>query len=197
MAIPPRYRKWIKLALLAALLGYAVPRLWMSFWFVGRLPLNVQDDFAIVASILPKAGSSPARFHLGLPHAGHQPGKFLKELWLAPFANFHGHPFHFSTWAPPADFQEIVARTLTDPAAFIPYGGPKLCGGYHADLAVRFESSDGPIDLLLCFGCGDVLIYSPHGSRITYMSPGFEVLEDAWGKLNGWPPRPPTKPLQP
>lgn len=190
MVIPPRYRKWIRLALLAALLVYAVPRVWMTSRFYKRVHgPDVLDDFATVASLLPKAGTLPARFHRGLPHGHQEPGDFLIALWLRPFTNFHGYPFHYATWVPAADFQALVAKTLTDPVAFTAYGGLKGCGGYHADFVARFEGEDGPTDLLLCFGCGDVLIFSRNGSRIAEMGPGFDLLKEAWGKLNGWPPR--------
>lgn len=51
--------------------------------------------------------------------------------------------------------------------AFVPYRGLKLCGGFHADYAVRWTWDQGRSStvLLLCFGCGEARVLA--GARDT------------------------------
>jgi hypothetical protein len=41
--------------------------------------------------------------------------------------------------------------------SFRPFGGPKLCGGFHPDANIRVATQHGTVQILVCFGCGEAL----------------------------------------
>ena len=47
---------------------------------------------------------------------------------------------------------------MRTPALYQPYGGPKLCGGYHPDYCFEWHSPQGTVYILLCTGCHEVII---------------------------------------
>lgn len=66
---------------------------------------------------------------------------------------------------------------LSDYRNFRPYGGGKLCGGFHPDLLVEFKGKAGMLRVLICFGCHEVAFVRSKGSLMVDMeNKGFEQL---------------------
>jgi hypothetical protein len=65
---------------------------------------------------------------------------------------------------PPEPWSKRLLALLEDRAAYRMYSGKvkKLCE-FNADVGVRFVDAKGPIDLWLCFGCGDLALNSGEG----------------------------------
>lgn len=142
---------------------------------------KLDHDFSKLDSLLPKSGSMVDAMHLGLPHNYFEPEEFLWAVWLKRYKNINGYPFRSAKWQPSKQLGEIVQQALTTRDSFIEYRGPKNCGGYHADFVVRYASPKGPTDLLVCLGCGEVLLFAPDGSLIIELNEStHEQLESLW-----------------
>lgn len=50
-----------------------------------------------------------------------------------------------------------ILSTATSYRSFHPFRGLKFCGGFHPDANIRIVTQHGTIQLLVCFGCGEVL----------------------------------------
>jgi hypothetical protein len=49
-------------------------------------------------------------------------------------------------------------------AAQVARGGVTLCGGFHADFLLKWESAVGDTEALLCFGCSEIKMYGGSAS---------------------------------
>jgi hypothetical protein len=50
-----------------------------------------------------------------------------------------------------------ILSTVTSYRSFHPFRGLKFCGGFHPDANIRIVTQHGTIQMLVCFGCGEVL----------------------------------------
>lgn len=175
-----RRPRWLFVFLLVGL--YAIPRLWTTVRFAGQAHVpSLDGDFARIDSLLPTADSQIASFHRGLPRNFDDTSEFLRAVWLSPTWSYHGYRFQFSEWRPSPAFRSLVHGALTQKQSFEAYGGPKLCGGYHADFVAEFTTSDGPVQFMVCLGCHEVLVFGPRGSSIVELSKkAYNSILKAW-----------------
>lgn len=94
----------------------------------------------------------------GLPHFFEGKEFVENERLTKATVNVDGEWFYAATQPFPArdvaELQRLVAGGLLQP-----WRGMKLCGGFHADYAIRFDSGGNVYHLLFCLGC--------HEARIT------------------------------
>jgi hypothetical protein len=126
--------------------------------------------------------------HEGLPHPFHEDEEFVHKLWTTSNYPIHGYRFYKKPADPSAAVERTLLEILTKKESFRGYRGPKMCGGYHADFAVRLESAGKSTLFLVCLGCGEVLIYSEDKDLICELNPeAEESLEHAWKDHQGVP----------
>jgi hypothetical protein len=65
----------------------------------------------------------------------------------------------------PAEGDVLTLRRLTGVKLLRPWHGVKLCGGFHADFAVRFELEDDIYSILFCFGCHEARLVRAQSAR--------------------------------
>ena len=67
-------------------------------------------------------------------------------------------------------------HSLLGNSMFKPYGGMKLCGGFHADYAIRWSWSRGANStlLLLCFGCAEARVIAQGSMQADLTPQGWE-----------------------
>lgn len=148
---------------------------------------SLDSDFERLGELLP-AGPVLAGMHAGLPHPYHEKDEFFHELWKGGNQSIHGYRFYKRPEKPSAAVAATFAEVLADSQSFRSYAGPKMCGGYHADFAVRLESGGESTWFLVCLGCGEVLIYSKDRELICDLEPVAETrLRDAWSEQLGEP----------
>jgi hypothetical protein len=46
-------------------------------------------------------------------------------------------------------------------ASFSKYGGPKPCGGFHADYCLEWKDGEKVYQMMLCYGCDEAKFYGP------------------------------------
>lgn len=91
----------------------------------------------------------------GLPHQAHEKELIAREIVRKDTTRLHGYPFY--TPARPAKQAAGLRRVLGSADSYKVYGGPKTCGGFHPDYAVSWNDGAKSYQLLVCFGCGEVL----------------------------------------
>lgn len=124
----------------------------------------------------------------GLPHPFHDKSEFARELWKSSNQSIHGYRFYQRPERPSAAVVAVLVGVLADKRSFVAYGGPKMCGGYHADFAVRLESCGESNWFLVCLGCEEVLIYSKDKELICDLErEAAQKLSEAWMDCQGVP----------
>jgi hypothetical protein len=142
---------------------------------------SVDADFTNLSKVLPPKTASVVEAFPGLPHNHGDSEAFVQELWGSDNQSIHGYRFYSEPLKLSSEFKQVVHDLLTDPSTFTAYGGPKLCGGYHADFAVQFDSSGQQYWFLVCFGCHEVLCFSKGEELISDLdSDAVKALYAAW-----------------
>ena len=181
--------KWVcgLLLLIVALLAWdGRPLAMIRFIGTAHRP-SLNPDFERLEELLP-VDPVFAELHGGLPHPFHDKGEFLRELWKSSNHSIHGYRFYDRPETPSAAVVAELVGVLADRRSFVAYGGPKMCGGYHADFAVRLDSGGESTWFLVCLGCGEVLLYSKDRELICDLEPVAETrLREAWSEQLGEP----------
>src|ERR1700739_510321 len=113
---------------------YAAPGAVVSgrFYRQAHVPSPDTTELKRFTDALPSPASG-ATINEGLPHNFFHPETFLTAVWTTPLVIEHDSPFReYAPSAATPDGRAMLAL-LGDPANYRPYGGPKLCGGYHPD----------------------------------------------------------------
>jgi hypothetical protein len=160
-----RVFKWLGWILLAFLLLIS-PRILTIIRFSGKAHVpQVHSDFTALPHVAPTAGAKITHVYQGLPH-NYFDSDFNRAVLLTHNFTLHGYPFYSDKLTPDANTLDLVAKRLKDNSAYSSYSGPKLCGGYHADFVARFLDDNRRVDVLVCLGCEEVLLFSSDGNEL-------------------------------
>ena len=102
----------------------------------------------------------------GLPHQTWDNAAYLDELKRADLVLFESFPFYDSPLRVSQQEKTRLTQVVLDGDAHVTYRGPKLCGGYHPDYAVVWERAGNKSGALFCFGCHEVIYFTPQGRLI-------------------------------
>jgi hypothetical protein len=97
----------------------------------------------------------------GLPHQFFEKQLLAQERRTRAVEELNGWPFYQEPLALPARDAERLSGFLGEPATYLPFKGEKLCGGFHPDYAVQWHVGASRYRALLCFGCGEVMLFGP------------------------------------
>lgn len=114
---------------------------------------------ARLAATLARCRNSSAEIFEGLPHPRWEKQALAAESRRSDTFQNHDFGFYRPAMALPQPARSLLLDRIQTLTTYQPWGGPKSCGGFHPDLLVRFTSDGGPIDLHLCFGCSEAMIY--------------------------------------
>ena len=149
---------------------------------------SLNHDFSRLATVLPGGTPALTELYRGLPHPFHDRETFARELWTTSNRSIHGYRFYKQPGSPSAAVRSTMVDVLSKKKSFRAYGGPKMCGGYHADFAVKLEDGGNSTWFLVCLGCGEVLIYSKGKELICEFEKEAELgLKEAWKDHLGIP----------
>jgi len=96
-----------------------------------------------------------------LPHQSWEGELLKKELATKKTITIHGFPFYERPLSIAAADVEELRRLSVAADSFSPYGGPKACGGYHPDYCLAWKDGPTTYELLICFGCHEMKLFSP------------------------------------
>jgi hypothetical protein len=111
----------------------------------------------------------------GLPHQAKEPELLEQELKRRDVTRIADYPFY--TPGAPAKDRAALQRILGNANHFSTYTGPKTCGGFHPDYAITWRDRGSSYHVLICFGCGEVLI-SDGQQQLPY-----DIKRPAWAEL--------------
>jgi hypothetical protein len=177
------------IAIVLILLGVAAfllrdSRLAAQIRFAGNAHVpSVDADFGNLQKVLPSKSATIVEAFLGLPHNFADTDDFIQELWHSDNRSIHGYRFYSDPIALTDELKQVIHGLFTVQGAFTPYGGPKLCGGYHADFAVRCYDAGQQYWFLVCLGCHEVLCFTKGEELIIELeSNAHKGLVAAWKK---------------
>jgi hypothetical protein len=102
----------------------------------------------------------------GLPHQMFESDSYLSEMKRTDVVRIETFPFYGA----PLNVSPLEKSKLTEIVlggdAHIRYRGPKHCGGYHPDYALIWDDTGQKSGAMICFGCQEVIYFTPQGRRI-------------------------------
>lgn len=102
----------------------------------------------------------------GLPHPFYNPEQVAKELNTKKTVTQHGFAFYQTSIRLSAEDKSTLTALIKDPTSFKEFSGGKLCGGFHPDFTLVWEIKGKPLEIQVCFGCGEIRAY--HGEEKVY-----------------------------
>lgn len=92
----------------------------------------------------------------GLPHQAKEKELLQQELAKGNIERILAYPFYLPAQKAlhPSELKEL----LGDASNYREYTGPKTCGGFHPDYALSWQNGGTRHDLLVCYGCSEVLM---------------------------------------
>jgi hypothetical protein len=101
------------------------------------------------------------RLFEGLPHPMFERDILEREMQTKPAFDLHGYLFYEERLALEEPEKTELSRIFQDPRTFVPWTGPKACGGFHPDFCVEWQVGQDVYHALLCFGCGEAKFFGP------------------------------------
>ena len=89
----------------------------------------------------------------GLPHQLVEHASFLDERRAKRTVEVGGYFFYRTPRPLAPDAAGEVRALCADPQSYGAYTGPKRCGGFHPDYALRWGQGQDAVYTLVCFGC--------------------------------------------
>ena len=59
---------------------------------------------------------------------------------------------------------EVLRVLLRKEGALTPWGGEKMCGGFHPDFAITWKVEERDVSLMVCFTCHEAIFVSSAGN---------------------------------
>ncbi|MFN7140848.1 MAG: hypothetical protein ACK4UN_16050 [Limisphaerales bacterium] len=153
-----RRRKVIVALVMGVALLATVPRLvWYTSRVIGFAP-TYNTDFSKLSQVLPPERAQVQAIYRGLPHQFFAKEELLKDLFLTRNFAVSGYRFYSRPLALSTSEMESLSQLLRSADLYSPYQGPKMCGGLHPDLLVKWKSSNETFSALVCRGCREVVL---------------------------------------
>ena len=120
------------------------------------------DDFA--ASI---QHAQLTKVYEGLPHDVMEREAFESERKKKETTKVEGSYYYLSPISASPALTEQLRKLLTSRTSFVPFQGYKACGGFHPDWCLVWSEGSDTWAVLLCFGCGEMIVRK-NGEREIY-----------------------------
>ncbi|MFT3878950.1 MAG: hypothetical protein QM703_04730 [Gemmatales bacterium] len=94
--------------------------------------------------------------YVGLPHQLFEKHDLEEELRTKQVIEFYGYPFYQEPIVLTSSVINRLSEVFGDQKTYLPWSGPKLCGGFHPDYVVEWRVGWNCYRALICFGCDEV-----------------------------------------
>ena len=119
----------------------------------------------------------------GLPHQLVEHSAFLGERKAHKTTEVGGYFFYQSPLPLTLEEAAGLRATCLDQQTYAPYSGPKRCGGFHPDYALRWGHGRAAVYTLVCFGCHETQTLDSKRCLISDLpEPAFRRLEATLAK---------------
>ncbi len=106
------------------------------------------------------------KIYEGLPHSAFERDLFDSERDSKEIVEVGKELFYSKPIVVTATSMEQVRSLLAARTSFVPFIGIKMCGGFHADWALVGSDGTDEYEILLCFGCGEMIVDKNHAQLI-------------------------------
>jgi hypothetical protein len=113
----------------------------------------------------------------GLPHQTWETDQYQHELAAKKTVQLHHYPFYERTLSVGEPDREELRHLSASAETYFTFSGEKSCGGFHPDYCVTWFDGAVVYELLICFGCDEMKLYSP----MQYLR--FDIRGSACGRL--------------
>jgi hypothetical protein len=120
---------------------------------------NSDDEFKPIRNAT--KNSDRLIIYEGLPHPCWEGDAFRSEMNRVNPIDIHNGKFYLPQIAPSETDREQFNNLLESPGALLAYGGPKACGGFHADWCFELQVGSDVYQGLLCFNCTEFKFFGP------------------------------------
>ncbi|MEM1109289.1 MAG: hypothetical protein AAGH99_11445 [Planctomycetota bacterium] len=103
----------------------------------------------------------------GLPHQMFEAELLETECEREDVIRLHEFYFYLPKNIVNGQTADLLCQFLSDEDSVGEFVGEKLCGGFHPDYAINWQSGNDECLAMVCFGCGEV-IYCSHDSLYRY-----------------------------
>lgn len=128
-----------------------------------------------LAATLDRCRGAPVEIFEGLPHPSFERPAFASESRRADTFVNHDFRFYKPAMILPGTARGRLLNQAHHTSTYLPWRGPRYCGGFHPDVLLRYTTETGPVDLHLCFGCGEARFFD--GSAMIRMDINESVLD--------------------
>lgn len=111
--------------------------------------------------VLAIRGADAMSLYEGLPHQRSEREALASERRSKPVVELDGYPFYAEPLELRGDDGAWLTEILGAATTIAPWGGEKLCGGYHPDYALEWRRGEQRYRAHLCFGCDEVKLHGP------------------------------------
>jgi hypothetical protein len=116
------------------------------------------EKFDELSDFVRKASS--VKLYEGLPHEYWENNLYNSELASKSVRDIDDWKFYVQPVPIDANVTKQIREMMSDRTLFAPFGGPKSCGRLHSDWCLVFMTDQmSPLQIHLCFGCGEVNAY--------------------------------------
>jgi hypothetical protein len=149
-----------------------------EFFEIPEKPVFSETELKTVDA-LPAILGSPNEIVLweGMPHQFQEGQLLADELLKNKFTEIRGEKFYRAARSVEKDdvaplMEMLSSRETHDPSILM-----KLCGGFHADYALQWKTPHGPVTVLVCFGCHELVMF---GRNFSLQS---DISQRSYGRL--------------
>ena len=96
---------------------------------------------------------SSLKLYEGLPHPRFDAELFKSESMTKPTTRIHSDLFYESEVVIEEELENQFRALCKAGSTYQTFRGEKLCGGFHADYALRWSHRDDGVMILMCFNC--------------------------------------------
>lgn len=116
----------------------------------------------------------------GLPHQMFEPELLAQEQQRSDVFQNHDFDFYEPALSLPGNEFSCFISSVVSRRTYRAWQGFKACGGFHPDFLVRFHGTDGSIDVQICLGCGEAVLFGRDGYSYVDIS---ESAREKWTTL--------------
>jgi hypothetical protein len=123
--------------------------------------LNSKDlaEFMPISAGIVRASS--VTLYEGLPHQNFEADLLKQELENKQTVLIREFPFYERPLPISEADIETLRQLATTASSFSTSPGAKSCGGFHPDYCLVWKDADATYEVLICFGCRDVMFFGP------------------------------------
>lgn len=143
-------------------------------------PSGLRWDAAFNRTLRMCKQASKVEVFEGLPHQMFEPELLAQEQQRSDVFQNRDFDFYEPALSLPGDEFDCFISRVVSRRTYRAWRGFKACGGFHPDFLLRFHSADGTIDVQICLGCGEALLFGRDGYSYVEIS---EFARNNWQTL--------------